>query len=1059
MNRSRTRKDGHPNTSPIMASTPSNRHPKLAPSNTPVTTPNSRFPGRGKAQEPSLFLKRVIGTTCSSPTGFDSVDRCFCYIAGGAVVVADLSGSNYTQRFYRARPTAVPVFSVAPVQRGSSGPFATPKANDARNRVAAAPRDPIHSSPSDRGDSPASKTWTSRERIKAATCVSLSRDGRFLAVGETGYSPRVLIFTLKEGSSSDQPLVSINEHAFGVRAVAWSPDGKFLASLGDPNDGFLFIWKIDPRTGSARLFQQNRCTAQVNGMIWLGSTLVSFGTRHVKAWKVVDEAQRPPSPPKRSLTPQEAQKTLTGRNVLLGSLLEASFTCAMPFDEAHALLCSDAGDICILDDSNGQIKLFHAAETGFPVTCCTIRGSVALLGGKDGQFVTLDVKTLNIEAATTSAPKLAKGESGLSGFAVMGVVQDQLVTIDSERSIEIWEADQLPNKSAQQSTPIRLAGQSDPVLGVQPLKMSDEMDLAFFTWSKSGKVLLWDLNGIVNHSFDIPVDDCHLGNEVDPQNQLCVVRADASGRIFASGDRAGVFRIIDRSTGEQLLETKAHSSEITHVAFQSNASRTIIATCGRDRTVQLFQRLTNGSFDLLQTLEFPARVTHLILSSDDRVITCSMDRNIQVYELVTKQGEADSLAAIYSRSISLKASPVSMVLDSDCRSIFVSSLDRSICRFDIESGRQTNTFKCTDENGTENAVVDSLHFGPSKRDEIPTLIGISNTDKSVRVYDSHNGAFMDREWGHTESINGVTLVDGGEATRKVVSVGCDGTIMIWALDLRDPELRAGSRSPSPVGGSSRPVLRRVLSKAELAEFPRPSSSGGRRSPPTRSLRHRKSRQNISSSSVKTPTTTQFPHTTSPSRSRTDNPPSRRTSSTRSGECPSPESPATTRLARRPSLPALNANPSHPTARKKSSAISLRSSYGAGSLQTATEQICRQLRTYRSKLSSAEPISSEAMTELETELRLTTAALGERISRDSQAVRESMLSGLLDQYSERLVSMLDERLRLRLSEAQFNGSWGGRSGESSPTLLTPSSTFGVERVRPRTAGEGTRKASN
>ncbi|KKY34583.1 putative wd repeat-containing protein [Diaporthe ampelina] len=419
--------------------------------------------------------------------------------------------------------------------------------------------------------------------------------------------------------------------------------------------------------------------------------------------------------------------------------------------------------------------------------------------GKDGQFVTLDVKTLNTEAALTSAPKLAKGESGLSGFAVMGVVQDQLVTIDSERSIEIWGADQLPNKSTQQSTPIRLAGQSDPVLGVQPLTMFDEMDLAFFTWSKSGKVLLWDLDGIVKHSFDIPVNDCHLGNEVDPQNQLCVV-----------------------------------------------------------------------------------------------------------YELVTKQGEADSLAAIYSRSISLKASPVSMVLDSDCRSIFVSSLDRSICRFDIESGRQTNTFKCTDENGTENAVVDSLHFGPSKRNEIPTIIGISNTDKSVRVYDSQSGAFMDREWGHTESINGVTLVD---------------------------------------------------------------------------------------------------------------------------------------------------------TRKKSSAVSLRSSYGVGSLQTATEQTCRQLRTYRNKLSSAEPISSEAIAELETELRHTTAALSDRVTRDSQAVSESVLSGLLDQYSERLVSMLDERLRLRLSEAQFNGSWGSRSGESSPTLLTPSSTFGVERVRPRTAGEGTRKASD
>lgn len=128
------------------------------------------------------------------------------------------------------------------------------------------------------------------------------------------------------------------------------------------------------------------------------------------------------------------------------------------------------------------------------------------------------------------------------------------------------------------------------------------------------------------------------------------------------------------------------------------------------------------------------------------------------------------------------------------------------------------------------------------------------------------------------------------------------------------------------------------------------------------------------------------------------------------------------------------------------------------MQAATEQTCRQLRTYRNKLSSAEPISSEAIAELDNELRLTTAALGERISRDSQAASASVLSGLLDRYSERLVSMLDERLRLRLSEAQLNGSFGGRSGETSPTLLTPSSTFGVERVRPRTAGEVARKTS-
>ncbi len=49
-------------------------------------------------------------------------------------------------------------------------------------------------------DSPGGK-GANRDRMKAATCLSISQDARFLAVGETGYCPRVLVFSLHETSS------------------------------------------------------------------------------------------------------------------------------------------------------------------------------------------------------------------------------------------------------------------------------------------------------------------------------------------------------------------------------------------------------------------------------------------------------------------------------------------------------------------------------------------------------------------------------------------------------------------------------------------------------------------------------------------------------------------------------------------------------------------------------------------------------------------------------------------------------------------------------------------
>ncbi|KAL3959880.1 hypothetical protein ACCO45_004997 [Purpureocillium lilacinum] len=107
---------------------------------------------------------------------------------------------------------------------------------------------------------------------------------------------------------------------------------------------------------------------------------------------------------------------------------------------------------------------------------------------------------------------------------------------------------------------------------------------------------------------------------------------------------------------------------------------------------------------------------------------------------------------------------------------------------------------------------------------------------------------------------------------------------------------------------------------------------------------------------------------------------------------------------------------------------------------ATEQACRTLRAYRKKLSSAEPITADALTELDHELRLTAAALGDRAIR-SKAMNETVLSGLLDQYSERLVTLLDEKLRLT-SQAKERDDGDSNSGEerrrSSPDTSSASS---------------------
>lgn len=959
---------------------------------------------RGRQQESWLSLRRVVGTTCRSQTGFDTVNSSFAYVAGGAVVVVNVENETYSQRFYRARPSAVPVYTAQTTTQNSSNTPTTntPKANDSRNR-APTQRDSVYGQ-FDWSDSPSSKTWTSRERIKAATCVALSRDGKFLAVGETGYAPRVLIFSLME-ASSDIPLVSISEHTFGVNAVAWSADSRYLASLGAANDGFLYIWRVEPRTGQTRLFQQNRCTSYIRHMAWMGSNLITLGVRHVKIWRIEDGSSSPTK--NRSFTdsapstPTSSQKTLPGRNVLLGNLLDATFTCAA-VDKNRLVVCTEAGDVCILDDDDRQMKLVKVVTLDFSITTITIRNDVAYVGGKDGYFATLDVPAVmdgaseNCILSTVAAP---------TGVLALGFLNDNLVTIDSKQSIDIWSQEHLPGQTQDSIAHIPIPGHGESINGVQALRRPNKPDASFITWSGSGNVTYWDTEGRQKLSVDVPIDIVEIDSEIGLSNQVSCVETLRNGKQLITGDRLGILKIFDVDTKELLLDTKAHSMHCVGISVCETPNKFIIASCGRDRTVQLFHQLSSGQIEHFQTLEFNARVVQVLLPSDDKVITCSLDRSLQIHDLVTRDGEPDVVAAIPSKVISLKASPTSLLMGPDRRSIYISLLDRSVFQFDLFTGRQVSCFKCTDEGGVESAVLEGLTLGNWSPRDLDLIIGTSNTDKSIRLYDARSGAFLDREWGHTEAINGVCIIEDDDGSKKVVSAGSDGTIMIWLLDFTESSPRSMSRDPSPAKDitiSGRPTLRKVLSKAELAEFQRPTNyiNGRQRSPP-RTLPRRSSRLNLNAGTVNMRTPTGTLNHGQTSSTIIEDTPSRRRPSVSRATSP-PPSPKGRSISRRPSLPALSA-----TARKKSSATNLRAQ---NTLNTATEQACRTLRAYRRKLSSAEPITAESLAELDQELRLTAAALGDRAIR-SKAMNETVLSGLLDQYSERLVTLLDEKLRL------------------------------------------------
>jgi hypothetical protein len=96
----------------------------------------------------------------------------------------------------------------------------------------------------------------------------------------------------------------------------------------------------------------------------------------------------------------------------------------------------------------------------------------------------------------------------------------------------------------------------------------------------------------------------------------------------------------------------------------------------------------------------------------------------------------------------------------------------------------------------------------------------------------------------------------------------------------------------------------------------------------------------------------------------------------------------------------------------------------GSLNASTEVLCRNLRTYRKRLAnSTETLSPELAKEVEKELAKTARAVGDRVQ--TNEFEETAMLKLLDQYSDRLVTMLDEKIAatvaLRLRQDSEGGS--------------------------------------
>ncbi|KAG0190133.1 Mitogen-activated protein kinase-binding protein 1 [Apophysomyces sp. BC1034] len=325
----------------------------------------------------NLNLERIIGlTTASSNILATSESQDLIAYAAGAVVVLYNHKRNKQVGFLYP-PISSPATSASINQTaiGNTSNKISSTTSPLLSPLGSGQPDLISASVQGQREADDKKNTTANARAKPISCLAFSPDGNYLAAGEMGHQPRILLWNVK-----DRVLLhECRGHKFGVLSLAFSPNMRYLVSIGFQHDGYLYVWNW--RKGIK--LAGNKVTSKVNALSFSkdGSYFVTAGLRHVKFWYLDARGRLP----KRGNLASRETQVLDGRSGILGALRDSNFVdvaCNQSKSE-HTYFITDSGILCIFKEGRVidkwvdlQVKYAYSIFVSPTYVVCACAGGV-----------------------------------------------------------------------------------------------------------------------------------------------------------------------------------------------------------------------------------------------------------------------------------------------------------------------------------------------------------------------------------------------------------------------------------------------------------------------------------------------------------------------------------------------------------------------------------------------------------------------------------------------------------------------------------------------------------
>ncbi len=654
----------------------------------------------------------------------------------------------------------------------------------------------------------AAQSYPADNEIEA---VAATPDGRLLAAA--GWGPNVLVIN-REHPNQRRTLSTAGEYVF---ALAFSPDGRYLAAGTNHPGGYLTIWDLERSAADGRQPVQlaiDRAEGHTDAVLSASYTadgrwlLTTSYDRTARLWDVRE-------PGRVRLARQLGPHGDWVRSAAMGPIADGRATIITASQDGYARVWSVAVEE---KDSTAEGPPLRFRGHSGPVEAVAVSpdGLLVASAGYDRRILlwkTADVRPFDMSVLGGKGENVPPVFEALEGHSAavtalkFSADGTRLLSAGQDNTVRIWDV-------AARRLLVTLRGHGGPVRSCAFLgpdsryALSGGLDKQMKLWdvdkyreyrviggrvvdghrhqilaadlSSDGRLIITASRDRTARLWDVATGQAagrlEEGHAIPPSSALFF----ADGKKLATASLGGNVRIWDVATGAQTLSISAPGARAAMAVSRDGRS---VLTGGGEGTVMAALWDAQSGQPIRQFVGQTANVTAVAFSPDDQMVFCG-DSVGRCWLFRAADGQLLWKARRHSREIS------SAAFLPDGRTILTASLDNSVGRWDAATGEELSSLLLKHPD-----AVTSLAVSPDGRHALTAC-----ADRVARWW---NLADARIEWQLPAARQPIIAVSLLGATARAIVATADGKARLWDLAGRRELPLAG---PGGASASSHTLL-------------------------------------------------------------------------------------------------------------------------------------------------------------------------------------------------------------------------------------------------------------